>query len=199
LDQHLDVVALSPTDARIDIAYGAGDGTSVATVALDEIACTSLVVADFSGDARDDVVCTGDKNGWIEARADRTPMLQTLSLGNEHLRSPHTVDLNADGKLDLIGYVHPEIVRMERVADDRFEPRLVSALRGARFSPMHVLIVDIDRDEMLDAVMLGNNESDQSAVDLVIVRDVQKSAVISVSDQTTSLTDAPLLLSPALQ
>jgi hypothetical protein len=199
LDQHMDLVALSPTDALMHVAFGKGDGGVAETVEVKPAACDELLVADLSGDARGDVLCVGASSMVLEAAPNRTPTPRVVSLAGERPRSLHTADLNADGKLDLVGYAHPQVVRLEQTTDGNFEPRMVAELRGTTFSPLAVMVVDIDRDDMLDAVMLGNSPSDESAVDLVIVRDIHKSAQLTVSDETTTLADAPLILTPALQ
>jgi len=198
-DSHLDLVTLSTSDARLDILFGNGNGTSAASLKLELPGCTELLVADLSGDAHPDVLCLGEQAALIEARSDRELSVQVISLAGERVHSLQAADLNADGRLDLVGYAHPQLVRLERADGDRFEARLVSELRGTGFAPLAVLIADVNLDDALDLVMLGKHPSDPSAIDLAVVNDLTGSALFTVSDEPMLIADAPLMLRPALQ
>lgn len=198
-DSHLDLVTLSTSDARLDVLFGVGNGTSTASLKLELPGCAELLVADLSGDSHPDVLCLGEQAALIEARGDRELSVKLLSLAGERVHSLQAADLNADGRLDLVGYAHPQLVRLERADDDRFEARLVSELRGTGFAPLAVLIADVNLDDALDLVMLGKHPSDPSAIDLAVINDLSASALFTVSEEPMLIADAPLMLRPALQ
>jgi hypothetical protein len=196
-DGQTDVIAVSSTESRIDIVFGNGDGTATAAAQLPANGCNELLVADLDGDAHGEVICTGDHNYVIEVRADRSASTQEISFTGQRVHSLHAADLNADGRLELIGYAHPRLVRLERGAGFSFEPRELAELIGTGFAPLAVLVADLNHDNELDLAMLGRVPGDAQSVDLVIVDRVRENPRITVHGKASALPDARLLLTPA--
>ena len=134
----------------------------------------------------------------IEARADRSLTVQALSFAGERVRSLQAADLNADGKLDLVGYAHPQLVRLEQGSGFNFEPRMVAELQGTTFAPLVAQLADFDHDGQLDLVMLGRSPNDSKGVDLVFIDHVNAHVQFTVRADTKPLPNARLLLTPSL-
>lgn len=196
-DGHQDVIGVSSADGQIDIVFGNGDATATETRQLPAPGCGELLVADLDGDAHGEVICTGDRNYTIEVRADRTTSTQELSFDGQRVRSLHAADLNADGKLELVGYAHPRLVRLERSSASRFDSREVSELTGVGFEPLAALVIDLNHDSELDLAMIGRVPGDAQSVDLIIVDRVRETPHFSVHDKAAALPNARLLLTPA--
>lgn len=195
-DGHQDLIAVSAADERIDIVFGNGDGTTSTALQLSAVGCRELLVADLDGDAHGEVICVGDRDYVIEVRADRSTTTQELSFAGERVLSLHPADLNADGKLDLVGYAHPRVVRLERGAGFSFEPRAIAELIGTGFAPLSVQVADLDHDNELDLAMLGRVPGDAHSVDLVIVDRIRETPHFTVDGKAAALPDARLLLTP---
>lgn len=197
-DGQLDVIAASPTDGRLDIVFGNGNATSAGAIQREAAGCSELLVTDLTGDAHDDLVCSGDSSYVIAAREDRELVVQPLVFGGERVRSLQAADFNADGKLDLLGYAHPQLVRLEQGAELHFEARMVAELLGTSFAPLAVELADFNHDGTLDMAMLGRAPDDAESVDLVIISNVSEHVPITVSDEASTLPDARFLLTPTL-
>ena len=109
-DGTLDVAGSTGSTGTIEIAIGNGDGTFTMGETLDEIAFASGAIAsgDFTGDGKVDLVTANEYAGesritmLIKGNGDGTFGSRTFwSTGNE---DPTPVDLNDDGKLDLVAY-----------------------------------------------------------------------------------------------
>jgi hypothetical protein len=78
-------------------------------------------------------------------------------------RDLHLLDVDADGKRDLVGYEHPRLVAWLDARDSSRKRGLVR-LQGAKYSVLHARLAHLDGDGRWDALVLAGVDSDDPAI-----------------------------------
>lgn len=158
-DGKLDVVALnsSSSPAKVNIFLGNGDGTLQALTAYNAVAYSyGLAVGDFNGDGNLDVAVANynSTNGSVSVllgNGNGTLAAQTAYPTGSYSMNVRAVDLNNDGKLDLVvaNFGSSSVSVLMGVGDGTFQPK-VDYPAGA--SPWGLAIADVNGDGMVDVV-----------------------------------------------
>jgi flagellin-like hook-associated protein FlgL len=106
-DGKVDVVVGDPTNTKLAIALGNGDGSFKAAVSYTATSTSirDTAAGDVNGDGRLDIIATGNlsvSEVWI-GNGDGSFALGVTFTNSIAQRSPSLIDLNDDGYLDLVG------------------------------------------------------------------------------------------------
>lgn len=154
------------------------------------------VAGDLSGDGHPDALLVGDGLWILQAsRAGAfspTAIESTQCKGAACMRDVHLTDLDADGKLDIIGYVHPAVRWLRNRGGSRFESRPLARIEGDAMSILQALVTDANLDGLPDLLLLGHVKGSPGDVELAIVHDVRTRDVIRLGGDPLPTPIAPL-------
>ncbi|MFW5924675.1 MAG: FG-GAP repeat domain-containing protein [Myxococcota bacterium] len=194
-DGHADLVALAGESERVDVFFGNGDGRFPGSATLSAAGGQDLVTGDLTGEGDAQVLlATADGLSLLRSEGDETLQAEPLETNGE-LTRPRVVDVDGDGRRDLIGMRDHTIQWLRRTdADDLvFEERELLRFPDGTFQPVAAEVADMDADGELDAVVLGR-ESDGGPWELLLLRGLERGAVLALPDAASPIPDAPLTL-----
>lgn len=137
---------------------------------------------DLSGDGKPDALIVGDGLWVLQASKEGAfapkAIESTQCKGVTCMRDVQLTDLDGDGKLDIVGYVHPAIRWLRNLGGHRYESRPLSRIEGDAMSILQALVTDADSDGLIDLVLLGHVKESPSAIELAIVDNIRSHEVI---------------------
>jgi hypothetical protein len=190
LDGRDDVIAASGHEGRIRIwlsRRGALAQVEPIDVAIKGV--QQLLVVDIDGDAQRELLLVGERAWLLAAKADALPEAVAID-DSEDLRDLHFADANGDGRADLVGYAHPDLIALLRT-EARFERRRVLSLRGEA-SILFARIAQLDRDPRPDLLM-AVLAADDKQVELAIARNLAPGATVQLAAAANPISEAALL------
>ncbi|CAF1444338.1 unnamed protein product [Rotaria magnacalcarata] len=169
-DTILDIAASNYGDAKSDIGilYGLGNGTFLAPKLYStgsNVIVTSIAIADFDNDGRNDVVATNaNKNTICILLRDKTePFGEQVTFSSGNNSNPYAVvvsDFNNDNKLDIavansqannigifLGYGNGSFANQYKYDT------------GARSIPIAIATGDFNNDKQVDTVVANSNKN----------------------------------------
>jgi len=194
-DGHADAIAVAQGDPRVDVFFGDGAGRFPRTSQVAVPGGSEITVGDLDGDEADDLVVRGEGLVLIRAAAETTFEPRPIDAPMD-LTSITIIDLDRDGKRDLIG-IRPEgIARLRQMAGFVFEEQPPITLAGLR--PAALAIADFDGDSGLEAIVLCRAAPD-APWELVLLTDVSSPGERSVAPAPIAPAAAPLVLHVPLE
>jgi len=168
-DGNLDIAVASDSPATITIAFGEGNGKFYRPMATVPVSAYGLAAGDVNGDGILDLVVVpfpgaasqqlqlllGKGNGTFAS-------LKTIANSKAGGYLPSLVDVNHDGKLDLVYLAEDEIVTQLGNGDGTFGSPQIFTLSG---NPQALAIADMNGDGNPDLVIAGFQDSS----DVIIV------------------------------
>lgn len=193
-DGHMDLAALTGDSERVDVFFGDGAGRFPRSATLSVAEGRDLVTGDLTGDGEAEVLlATADGQSLLTSEGDEA--LQARSLGDHGpLTRPRIVDVDGDGRRDLIGVRDGTVLWLQRTGDDLvFEERELLRFGEGTFQPLAAEVADLDADGKPDAVVLGR-EGDEGPWELLVLRGLDRGAALQLPDTAAPIPDAPLTL-----
>jgi hypothetical protein len=149
-----------------------------------------LLAADVNGDGQRDLLLASEHAPAAALIARQDFALEPRALaGSEGLRALHVLDINADGKPDVIGYAHPELVALEQREDGAFERSVLAGLRGEP-AVLSARVAQLDRDPRPDLLVVVLAADD---VDLALAANLAPGTIVQLADSSRPLPQAALL------
>ncbi|MFW6050651.1 MAG: FG-GAP repeat domain-containing protein [Myxococcota bacterium] len=196
-DGHRDLAALAGEPERIDVFFGEGDGRFPRSATLTVAGGAELASGDLTGDGVAEVLVAGSGGlAMLDTGGSDTLEAQPLD-APEGLARPRVVDVDGDGRPDVVGVVDAEIIWLRHRADTdgirlKAAP-LVSFGEGTGFIPVAAEVADLNADGRLDLAMLGR-VGDDGPWELVLLPELGRGAVVDLGETAASIPDAPLVL-----
>lgn len=191
-DEKLDVVVATSDEARVDVFFGDGTGVFPRHHTLSIAGAAGLTTGDVDGDGGVDVIV--EAAGAIVVRARERDELETTRVETipGTIRGLRAMDLDGDGRAELVGWDHPRLV-VTSVGAEPAELRTLLELGAGDFGPRRHELVDLDGDGARELVLLGVSAIDgERQLELVVVPGNER-GVIDVGDRR-AVEDAPLML-----
>ncbi len=192
-DGHLDLALLARDEPRIDVFFGDGAGHFPRTVTIAMEGGTELAAGDADGDGGTDlwilgtpirVVRAGPPEGF-EPRTVEAPAIQHAE----------TIDLDHDGKRDLVGVLGAQIVWLRQTGPMQLASSPLLSFEGGPFRPGPFAIADLDGDGALDLALLGRGLGESAPWEIALIRRIREQpSATRVDPRATALPDAPLTL-----
>jgi hypothetical protein len=190
LDGRDDLVAASTGEGKVRAwLTSKGALAHVEPLELELPGVSQTLVADLDGDAVRELVVAGDRAALIHPRADGALELTPIA-GTDGLRDLQVADADGNGKPDLIGYVHPDLLAVAPDAAPGAERMLVASLRG-EVGVLFARVAQLDRDPQLDLVLVV--QSSAGDLELAIARNLKSGALVALGGTSEPLADAALL------
>jgi hypothetical protein len=150
-----------------------------------------VLAGDLDGDGQRDLLLAGERVWFLLARegfaADPKPIA-----GSEHLRDVQLEDANADGKLDIVGYVHPDVIALMQGDQLRFARRTLASLRGD-LGVLFARIGQLDANSQPDLVIATTSEGPDAQLELAIASNLTDDVPVRFAAKPQTLRDAVLL------
>jgi hypothetical protein len=156
----------------------------------------AAIAWDADGDGRAEPVLEGRAALRLRLE-DGRPAAQAMP-GGEGLRGLHAHDFDSDGRLDLVGYVPPQLVGLHN-GSDGLQRRPLLRLAGDGVSVADVRLAHLDDDGATDLVALIIGSGPDAHVELAYLRSALGSDVARFARESRPLVDAPLGLRLALE
>jgi hypothetical protein len=189
LDSRDDLVVAAQKPS-VEVLYLAADATVRARAAVVTGETRQILTADVDGDGHDDAVLVGEPLAVLLASPTTEPTAHSIAV-NEPVRSVFPVDLNADGKLDLLVTTASSVVLLTQTTALRFEPKTLLALPG-NLLPVSAAAISSDADGHFALLVLAL-EAGKPPVELAMVAlapDLELTP--NWSAEPTPLRDAPV-------
>jgi hypothetical protein len=191
LDRKDDLAVALPGEGRVRLWLSTrGPVAEVEPVELALAGAQQLLAADVDGDGQRDLVLGAERVAVLFARQGFVPEPQPIA-DSEGLRALHVLDLNADGKPDLAGYAHPELVALVQRADGGFERSLIAGVRG-QSAVLSARVVQLDRDPRPDLLLVALSARGDE-VELALATNLQAESIVQLADLSRPLPQAALL------
>jgi hypothetical protein len=196
-DANTDVVALA--SGRVTIHFGDGQGAFARSHSFELTNAREIAVGDLDGDAGADLAVLGEGLLWIEGGPLTAMEPHPVAGVPPALRGLVMADLNADRRLDLIGWDHPRLFVMHQGENAAFTaiPDTMALADGGTFGPRRHALADLDADGAADDLALLGTSAENGPLELVIVIDALRRVDIT-PDAAITIPDAPLVLRAAL-
>jgi hypothetical protein len=193
-----EVIALAPSDGQLSV-LGANDTQALVTLRAEG----SEALHALALGATRALVLAGKQAHVVRLRENATDPAAPYELSRmaalDGLRDLVSLDVDADGKAELTGYAHPELVAVRLGASsERAERTPRFALRGEGYSVHQARLTHLDGDGHVDALALVTSEGNDPQVELLVL--ATRGAAPQVGTQpirwpigATALRNAPLL------
>lgn len=194
-DRRDDLAAASRSEGRV--LFWLSSGGALAQVAPTELklpGVEQLLAADLDGDGTRELVLGGERWFWLSGPVSPPPSPVPAPIqidGSEGLRDVHLADTDRDGRPELVGYVHPEVIALRSAPKRRFERARVLSLRGEA-SVLFARIAQLDGDARPDLVVVVLASSGRD-VEIGVAPNVEPAAIVQLSARTAPIADAALV------
>ena len=196
-DGKLDVLVASSDDSRLDILYGDDASRFTRARTLTVPSATDIAIGDLDADGAPDALVVGTTLSRLLAHAGHDPALVPIEGGPADLRDAAILDVDHDGRGDIVGWSHPRLVVLAGRADGTYETRTFVELALGETGPRRSALADLDGDGNPEVVLLTVSEDGpRRMLDLVIVPSSERGLVRIGAARP--LPDAPLMLTIAL-
>jgi len=191
LDRRDDLVAASTREGRVRIWLSrAGGLAQVEPIDVMVPDVEQLLPTDVDGDGAPELVLAGERVWLVAARSDAAPEAVAIA-GSEGLRDLHFADATGDGRAELVGYAHPDLLALARTGE-RFERSRVLSLRGEA-SVLFARVAQLDRDPRPDVLIVALSAATGGQVELSFVRNVAAGTTVRFAPDASPVGDATLL------
>lgn len=194
-DDRRDIVLVGTESSAQWWLAGAGTKSKVLhTAALGPL--REVAVGDLNADGAPDALLAGDGLWVMRASVGGTPaptpVEGTQCQAAACPRDLAMRDVDGDGAVDILGYVHPSLNVLRNRGGLEFEPAELSRLQGEALAVIQTLPADIDGDGRLDLLVLGHAAGTPAQVELAAVSDVAAHARIRFDGDARPLPRSPL-------
>jgi hypothetical protein len=189
-----DVAVASESEGRVRLFRGGAAGNAE-PVQWDVPGAREALSADLDGDGARDLVLLGTRV-WLVLASKSEPLAPRELAASDGLRELAAVDVDRDRKLDLVGYVHPQLVALLQRDQLGFERRTVATLSGdAAVYSARMLTLAASESERESPIAWITTLSDGSepAVEIAFARDVTLGSQLELAARAQPLPDAPLV------
>ncbi len=191
-DGRQDLLIASSDDSRLDILYGDEAGHFARTRTLSSPSATEVAVGDLDGDGAPDALVVGATVSRLLSRTEGEPALAAIE-GAPALRDAQILDVDHDGRADVVGWSHPRLVVLAGLGDGAYETRTLFELAGGEVGPRRQVVADLDGDGAAEVVLLASGEDGGTRMlDLVVVPSSERGLVRT--ELARPMPDAPLWL-----
>lgn len=190
-----DIAVTSESEGRVRIWLSTrGSQTQTDPIVLELPHAREAITGDLDGDGQRDLVLTGDRVWFLLAQKNFAAEPNKAVAGSEGLRDIQLEDANADGKLDLIGYAHPEVVALLQVPNAKlgFVRHTLGTLQG-ELGVLFTRIAQLDGDDQPDLAIVTVSQGPDPQVELALARNLADASKIHLAPQAQTLRDAALL------
>jgi hypothetical protein len=112
--------------------------------------------------------------------------------GSEQLRDVQLEDADADGKLDIIGYTHPDVIALVQGDQLSFARRTLATLRGD-LGVLFARVGQLDAKGQPDLVIATTSQGPDAQLELAIAPNLTDAAPVRFAAKAQTLRDAVLL------
>lgn len=184
-----DIAVSSETDQRVRLFRRAGQGEGE-PLQWDVPGLHEMLSTDLDGDGALDLVLVGTKLWFV--LASKTELVPRVLPESSALRDVHAVDVDRDGKLDLVGYAHPSIIAELQRADLSFERRTVLSIVGdAAIYSARLLQRSAQRPP--NAWITSFAGGSEPTIEVSFAREVTIGSTLELAASARALPDAPLV------
>jgi hypothetical protein len=190
-----DVAVVDERAGRVRLwLSGHGTAPSGEPVVLELPGVREAIAGDLDGDGHADVLVGGEQVWSLLAREGfvAEPQAAKAIADSAGLRDVQLIDVDADGKLDVVGYAHPQVIALVQSSALHFERRTLATLQGET-SVLTARVAKLDEDGKPDLVILAISEGPAAEIELALARNVGASVPVRLSAHSTPVRDAPLL------
>jgi hypothetical protein len=192
---HLDVVTLGDGDPGGRVYFGDGNSRFPRNQPLVIAGAREAEVGDLDGDGAPDLVVGGDSLRLVRARANAAELAAEPIEAPAGLSNLTLVDMNDDGRLDLVGLLGDGIgLLVQTEGALAFEARPLADLPLAAGTVRAVAVAQLGGGEALDLAVLIKQPGEEHGTELVLLEDVASAIVPSTSAEASPIADAPLTL-----
>jgi hypothetical protein len=184
-----DVAVASEQEGKVRL-FLARDGDKAEPKLLELPAVREMLAADLDGDGARDLVLVGARIWVVLAHAGDLPEPREL-LASDGLRDVQALDVDHDGKLDLVGYAHPSLIALLQQSALGFERRTLATLEGDS-AVLAARVAALGGSDAPDAWITTLSSGSEPAVEIAIARDLAFGAHVALASSTRPLLDAPL-------
>jgi hypothetical protein len=191
-----DIAVASERENRLRIWLSSQSGGAAQTpLELEFEGVREVIAGDVDGDGAADLVLTGARVSVLLANKDAPPKPLAIA-DSEGLRDVHLEDANGDGKLDLIGYAHPDLIVLQRGAEQRgadlaFERHTLATLRGD-FGLLFARAAQLDGDAHLDLVLAVVGDGGDAQIEFALAANVHDGVAVQLADHVQPMQDTAL-------
>lgn len=145
-------------------------------IALEVAGAQAVQALDLDGDGRRELIASGDHAYLIRRNAQTSGDTASYSAVPltilDGLRDLALLDVDADGKLDVIGYAHPELISISDVLGSAAKRSTRLVMRGADsgLSVLAARLTHLDGDSALDALVLATRDGADPQVELIVAQ-----------------------------
>jgi hypothetical protein len=184
-----DVVVASESENKVRL-FLAHDGDNAEPTVWELPAVREALSADLDGDGARDLVLIGARIWVVLAHANTLSAPRELA-ASDGLRDVTAFDLDRDGKLDLVGYVHPSLIALLQTSALAFERRTLATLEGDA-AVFAARVAALGGGDAPDAWITTLSNGSEPAVEISLARDLAFGAHIALGSSARTLPDAPL-------
>lgn len=196
IDGQLDVAIASTDDGRVDLFFGDGTGIFPRRRTLDVPSAAALAVADLDGDGHADLVIEGATPAILLAGPEAGLVVLPLAEAGA-LRGIEALDLDADGRAEIVGFLWPNLVALHRTEAGTYESRTMLELADPSFGVRRQALADIDGDGALEVLVLGTRTRESSrSLELAIVPSTERGTLLLEAGE--AIADSPWVVEVAL-
>jgi hypothetical protein len=198
-DGHLDLVTASAESGRVDVFFVDGSGRFPRSSTLEVAGAAEVTAGDLMGRGEPQILVRGATLALVQHESQETLQARPLA-APEGLVRPRIVDVNGDGRADIVGLVPGRGVVWLEQAEEPLElaDRDLFVFPASPFVPHAVELADLDADGRLDAILVGRTRDD-APWELLLVSGVERGARLELASEALTVQDAPLTLQLSLQ
>lgn len=191
-----DEIAVLARSGRMTV-HAASESTPPATITAP--VGDGAYVLDVDGDGKREIVIGGAHARRIElagnkAEANVRQLAASEVPSLDGLRDLVELDADADGRLDIAGYAHPQVIV---VTAKNAERRVLFELSGEGFAVLQVVPTELDGDGRIDLIALIASESNDPQIELMIATGPPDIAItgarVRIPSAGNELRNAPLM------
>jgi hypothetical protein len=187
-----DAAVASESEGRVRLWLSShGPAAKSPPIVLELPGVREVLAGDLDGDGQRDLLLAGEGVWFLLARQGFAADPKLIA-GSEHLRDVQLEDANADGKLDVVGYVHPDVIALVQGDQLRFTRRTLASLRGD-LGVLFTRIGQLDANTQPDLVIATTSEGPDAQLELAIASNLTDAAPVRFAAKPQTLRDAVLL------